>query len=207
MAFEDSRGRGDVRRWVHIEQIRVRYRQKMPVGKSRRTGDILTLGFRPPELFIQPVDLFQWPELDCCRHEPPCEPFSVMNQGGWLCSQSGPESGARASTVQVCLVGWIPLGSWPSLPLCPQHASQWLTYRRHPDYLMYRNACVYAQSDPIDCSLPGSSVHRISQARILEWFAFPSPGDLPNTGIEPSSPALAGGFFTTKPTRKPTNTH
>ena len=26
---------------------------------------------------------------------------------------------------------------------------------------------------------------------------FPSPGDLPNPGIEPVAPALAGGFFTT----------
>ena len=30
---------------------------------------------------------------------------------------------------------------------------------------------------------------------------FPSPGDLPDPGIEPGSPALADGFFTTeKPT-------
>ena len=28
---------------------------------------------------------------------------------------------------------------------------------------------------------------------------FPSPGDLPNPGLEPTSPALAGGFFTTEP--------
>ena len=28
---------------------------------------------------------------------------------------------------------------------------------------------------------------------------FPSPGDLPDPGIEPQSPALAGGFFTTEP--------
>ena len=28
---------------------------------------------------------------------------------------------------------------------------------------------------------------------------FPSPGDLPDPGIKPASPALAGGFFTTKP--------
>ena len=27
---------------------------------------------------------------------------------------------------------------------------------------------------------------------------FPSPGDLPNPGLEPTSPALAGGFFTTE---------
>ena len=28
---------------------------------------------------------------------------------------------------------------------------------------------------------------------------FPTPGDLPDPGIEPVSPALAGGFFTTEP--------
>ena len=32
--------------------------------------------------------------------------------------------------------------------------------------------------------------HGILQARILEWEPFPSPGDLPNPGIEPGSPAL-----------------
>ena len=32
---------------------------------------------------------------------------------------------------------------------------------------------------------------------------FPSPGDLPDPGIEPTSPALAGRFFTTEPVRKP----
>ena len=42
----------------------------------------------------------------------------------------------------------------------------------------------------MDCSLPGISVRRILQARILEWVAVPSPGDLPNPGIEPRSPAL-----------------
>ena len=31
---------------------------------------------------------------------------------------------------------------------------------------------------------------------------FPSPGDLPDSGIESASPALAGGFFTTEPTGK-----
>ena len=32
---------------------------------------------------------------------------------------------------------------------------------------------------------------------------FPPPGDLPDPGIEPMSPALAGGFFTTEPPEKP----
>ena len=29
--------------------------------------------------------------------------------------------------------------------------------------------------DPMDCSLPGSSVHGILQARIIEWVAIPFP--------------------------------
>ena len=35
-------------------------------------------------------------------------------------------------------------------------------------------------------------------------LSFPSPGDLPDSGIEPGSPALAGRFFTTEPPGKPT---
>ena len=34
---------------------------------------------------------------------------------------------------------------------------------------------------------------------------FPPPGDLPDSGIEPASPALAGGFFTTELPGKPLN--
>ena len=68
--------------------------------------------------------------------------------------------------------------------------------------------CVWAQScltlcNPVDCSPPSSSVHGISQARRLEWLPFPSPGDLPNPGIKPMSPALAGRFFTSEPPGKP----
>ena len=43
--------------------------------------------------------------------------------------------------------------------------------------------------DPMDCSLPGSSDHGILQARILGWVGIPSAGDLPDTGMEPGSPA------------------
>ena len=37
------------------------------------------------------------------------------------------------------------------------------------------------------------------------WFGlpFPSPGDLPDPGIKPVTPALAGGLFTTEPPGKP----
>ena len=76
-------------------------------------------------------------------------------------------------------------------------------------------ACyVYAKSlqlcstlcDPMDCSPPGSSVHGILQARILEWVAMPSsrgssrPRD--RTCISCGS-CTAGGFFTAEPMGKP----
>ena len=58
--------------------------------------------------------------------------------------------------------------------------------------------------DPMGHSLPGSSVHGILQARILQWLPCSPPGDLPNPGMEP---ALAIRFFTTSTTWKALNIH
>ena len=44
---------------------------------------------------------------------------------------------------------------------------------------------------PMDCSQPGSSVHRILQARILEWVLFPMPGDIPTPGIESTDSCIS----------------
>ena len=44
--------------------------------------------------------------------------------------------------------------------------------------------------NPMDRGACWATVHGISQARILEWLPFPSPGDLPNPGIKPGSPTL-----------------
>ena len=77
-----------------------------------------------------------------------------------------------------------------------------------------RDTCVHAQllqscptlCNPMDCSLPGSSVRGILQARILEWVAmsfsrgFSQPRDW--TCISWGS-CIAGRFFTTEPPRKP----
>ena len=57
-------------------------------------------------------------------------------------------------------------------------------------------------SDPIDHSPPGSSVHGTLQQEHWSGLPCPPPGGLPNPGIQPRSlrsPALAGGFFTTRP--------
>ena len=58
-------------------------------------------------------------------------------------------------------------------------------------------------SDPMDCSPPGSSAHGIFQARILEWVAVLSPGDLPKPGIETGSPALQADALPSEPPGKP----
>ena len=52
----------------------------------------------------------------------------------------------------------------------------------------------------MDCSPPGSSLHGIWQARILEGLPFPPPRDLPDPEIKPESflsPASVGRFLTT----------
>ena len=57
--------------------------------------------------------------------------------------------------------------------LCVLVTQSWPTLCNHMDY-----------------NPPGSFVHGILQARILEWEPFPSPGYLPNPGIELGFPAL-----------------
>ena len=55
----------------------------------------------------------------------------------------------------------------------------------------------------MDCRLPGSSIHGIFQAKVLGGFPFPSPGDLPDPGIEPGSPALQEDALPSEPPGKP----
>ena len=60
--------------------------------------------------------------------------------------------------------------------------------------------------NPKNCRLPGSPVHGTLQAGILEWAATPSPGDLPDPGIEPRSLCVSrtgGGFLTRAPPVSP----
>ena len=88
----------------------------------------------------------------------------------------------------------------------PNPALKSVIFPKNPSKLLLGlGACSVTQScltlcDPMDCSPPGSSVRGILQARILEWVAI--SGDLPGPGMEPRSPALAAGFFTTEPPGK-----
>ena len=62
----------------------------------------------------------------------------------------------------------------------------------------------------MDCSPPGSSVYGIYRQEYQSGLPVPSPGDLPDPGMEPESlvsPVLAGGFFTTTPPGKHYQNH
>ena len=64
--------------------------------------------------------------------------------------------------------------------------------------------------DPMNRSPPGSSVHGVLQARILEWVALLPARGLPDPEIEPESlisPALTSGFLLLVPPGTPPKRH
>ena len=99
----------------------------------------------------------------------------------------------------------------------------WHTYNFMMDYfafdndfhvhLFYKhiNACVHAQSlescptlcTPLTAACLAPLSMEFSRQEYQNGLPFPIPGDLLDLGIEPTSPALAGGFFTTEPPGKP----
>ena len=57
--------------------------------------------------------------------------------------------------------------------------------------------------EPMDCSLPGSSLLGFPRQEYWSELPFSSPGDLPDPGIEPESPALQADSLLTKLQGKP----
>ena len=76
-----------------------------------------------------------------------------------------------------------------------------------PGTLLCRCVCCHFSCvwlcNSIDCSLPGSSVHGILQARILEWVAMPSSRGSSQPRDQTHISCIAGGFFTAEPLTKP----
>ena len=69
------------------------------------------------------------------------------------------------------------------------------------------DACSVTQScptlcDPLDCSLPGSSLHGIFRQEYQSRLPFPPPGHHPDPGIKPMSSALQVDSLPTEPSRK-----
>ena len=71
------------------------------------------------------------------------------------------------------------------------------------NFLLYMSELMFYSSkscpipcDPMDCSLPGSSVPGILQGRILEWVAMPSSRGSSQPRVRTEVSHIAGGFFT-----------
>ena len=63
---------------------------------------------------------------------------------------------------------------------------------------MHHNVCAAPRTAPARLS-----VHGVLQARVLEWAAFPSPGDLPHPGMNPGPPRWQAGSLPLAPPGKP----
>ena len=81
------------------------------------------------------------------------------------------------------------------------------------DFVLYVWVCVYVCAQSLSlvqlCATPWTVAHQAPLSmgfpRQEYWsgLPFPPPEDLPDPGIKPMSPALAGGFFTTELLGKP----
>ena len=96
------------------------------------------------------------------------------------------------------------IGIWERKP--PVHGEKIIMLISHVTSLHYRYTWLLLQNEvaqscltlcnPMDCSPPSSSIHGILQAKYWSGLPFPSPGYLPNPGIQPRSPALRADALT-----------
>ena len=94
------------------------------------------------------------------------------------------------------------------LDQCTTVHSSYIHPRNVLDTLTYCCCCLVIKSCltlatpwTVVCQAPRSI--RFFRQEYWNGLPFPSPGDLLDPGIEPASPELANGFFTTEPTGKP----
>ena len=115
-----------------------------------------------------------------------------------LCLDSGQKQGALCRSLTRA---WTPLLRAPPLgptSLTPSHNMNLGKKVK----VSVTQSCL-TLCDPMDCRPPGSSVHGILQARILEWVPFPSPGDLLKPGVKHGSPTLQADSLPTEPPGEP----
>ena len=134
-------------------------------------------------------DLKLW-ELIYCSWE--CKLGQILWRTVWHCLLKWKIHALSYSEISL-------LGIFPK-ELCA-HTSKDIYKDVHSNIIHTESEVLVAQScptlcDPIECSLPGSSVHGILQARILEWVAilFSRGSSQPRDWTHDS--CIAGGFFT-----------
>ena len=113
-----------------------------------------------------------------------------------------------------CLGNPMDTGAWrATIHRVAKSQTDWVTKQQMKINLINQNYGMCAKLlqlyltlwDPMDCSLPGSPVHGILQARILEWAAISSSRGSSYPGIEPTflmSPPWQAGSLPLAPPRK-----
>ena len=119
------------------------------------------------------------------------------------------EENKEPSSQEMASVRWSQPGRWRAVSLDqhkPGHATLAfldvifsLGYWNHLESESEAAQSCPTLCDHVDYSLPGFYVHGVFQARILEWAAISSSGDLPNPGIKPRSPALQADALPSEP--------
>ena len=137
-----------------------------PEGLSYRNGSVNAFA-RLPSPNVPPGMI--------CSNHSHCLPMKVQTQVALLFG---------TQCMEVGLLTFSEWGMWVGRCLCRKNKVEVLVTQL---YLAFW--------DPMDCSLPGFSVHGISQARIVEWVAIPfSRGSSPPMDRTQVS-CLAGRFF------------
>ena len=98
------------------------------------------------------------------------------------------------------------MSSWLGLPSGTKNRAFHMTIAWFWGWIII--VCLVARScptlcNPLDYSLPSSSVHRIFQARILRWVAISPSRGSSHLGIDPVAPALQADSLPTEPLGKP----
>ena len=106
------------------------------------------------------------------------------------------------------LLGSLPTLGHPNQPrlVCSSRVCVWLP-QGHPgkgreSSLFHCCSCCLVAKSCLTLLPPQAPLSmEFSSQEYWSGLPFPFPGHLPNPGIEPTSPAMAGGFFTTEPPR------
>ena len=91
---------------------------------------------------------------------------------------------------------WFRRLCWAQISSCTRCSWKWRKVK-----VLVTQSCPTLR-DPMDCSLPGSSVHGILQARILEWIAIPFSRGSSRPSNWTYISCIAGRFFTIYATRE-----
>ena len=116
-----------------------------------------------------------------------CTGFSVLFPQAW-------QIGSTCSLLYSTIFCYILFIYWYILLVCYR-------YNLHIRWVFFIIAVLVAQScltlcDPMECSPPGSPMSMgFSRQEYWSGLPFPSPRNLPNSGVKPRSPTLKADFF------------